>query len=69
MSSIEYFFYKKGGEMFFFKPEKGSGAKCMAFKIMFLGYRLWIFIEELPRHLRETRNWKLETRRSIAEIP
>jgi len=40
----------------------------MAFKIMFLGYRFWIFIEELPRHLRETRNWKLETRRSIAEI-
>ena len=55
--------------MFFLKSEKGSGTKCMAFKIMFLGYRLWIFIEELPRHLRETRNWKLETRRSIAEIP
>ena len=55
--------------MFFLKSEKGSGAKCMALKIMFLSYRLWIFIEELPRHLRKTRNWKLETRRGIAEIP
>jgi len=32
----------------------------IAFKIMFLGYLMWIFIEELPRQLRETRNHGLD---------
>ena len=35
---------------------------------MFLGYLLWIFIEEMPRHLRETRNWKLERQKSYQYI-
>jgi len=36
------------------------------FTIIFLGYLLWIFTEKLPRYVRETRNWKLETCQSVA---
>jgi len=35
---------------------------------MFLGYLLWIFFEELSRHLRETRNWKLERQKTYQYI-
>jgi hypothetical protein len=34
--------------------------------IIFLSYLLGMFTEELPRYVRETRNWKLETCRSVA---